>query len=352
MEAGRTTLLANSSVDSMLRLPSTDRTPRVAEIRRLSLDCPADSVWFAGDTAVFVGTHGSILLVPIGGKEHLVAAHGDALLVAAGDGNRVVTAGADGRVLSIEPDGSISEIENVGRQRWVSTIAISKRGIAYGIGRDQFLLREDGTKIQRRGTASLTAIEFSPDGEILAMASREGVSLWEHGSDEVRALRAGAGTATSLRFSRDGLFLTETYYEPLLAVRQMDNDSILIMKGPTERVRSVDWAPSGPTLLASGARHLIVCPILSASGQLSTLPRLFAPYREQAVFIAHHPHEPVAAVSYADGLVLLVRLIDGAEIAIKSPDGETAGLAWSPSGRGLAIARTDGQAILFVIDFD
>lgn len=354
MEAGSTIRMASAPVELTANRPSAgSRVPNVTEVRRHRTDCPVTSVWFAGETAVFVGSDSSMMRVPIGGQEQLLAAHDDVILVSAGDGNRVATAGSDGRVLAIDPDGAITEVGNVGRKRWVSTIAIGPRGVAYGIGRDLFFCSNDGAQLQRHSEAPLTAIAFSPNGETLALASRDGVCLWTPETGQERQLRAGAGPATSLRFSPDGLFLVETYYEPLLAARCLDNDTILVMNGPTARVRSVDWSAFGPTLLASGARHMIVSPILSAGGQLSTLPRLFAPYREQVSVVAHHPLEPIAAVGYADGLILLVRLIDGAEIVLKSADGEApAGLAWSLSGRGLAIGRADGQAILYVIDFN
>jgi len=53
----------------------------------------------------------------------------------------------------------------------------------------------------------------------------------------------------------------------------------------------------------------------------------------------------VVAVGYADGLVLLVRLDDGAEIlARKGADAPVAALAWSATGDMLAIAAEDGDA--------
>ena len=46
-------------------------------------------------------------------------------------------------------------------------------------------------------------------------------------------------------------------------------------------------------------------------------PNLLAPTQALASVVACHPREPVVAVGYADGLVLLVRIEDGAEIVAK-----------------------------------
>ena len=345
-------MIVGPPAGTMAGQQSSLRAPNVLEVRRFKLECGVTGAWFAGEMAVFIGADRSLMQVPIGGRERLVAAHDDVILVSAGDGSRVATAGSDGRVLAIEPDGSIKELTSFDRNRWVSTIAVGDANVAYGIGRDLFVYLGDGSKHQRRSSSPVTAMQFSPDARTLAFAGRDGICLWSPETDKERHLRAGPGSTTSLCFSPDGLLLAETFYEPLLAVRGVEDDSILVMNGPPARVRSVSWASRSPTLLRSGVRHLVVCPILNKGGQLSTLPRLFAPYREQVTVVAHHPQQPLATVGYADGLVLLVRLVDGAEIVLKPPDGGTvAALAWSPLGRGLAIGGMDGQAILFVIDF-
>jgi WD40 repeat protein len=53
----------------------------------------------------------------------------------------------------------------------------------------------------------------------------------------------------------------------------------------------------------------------------------------------------VVAVGYADGLVLLVRIEDGAEIlARKGTGAPVTALAWSATGTALAVGTEDGSA--------
>jgi len=61
--------------------------------------------------------------------------------------------------------------------------------------------------------------------------------------------------------------------------------------------------------------------------------------------VACHPKQDIVAAGYADGMVLLVRLEDGAEILAKRP-GETpvSALAWSADGLLLAFGTESGEA--------
>ena len=70
-----------------------------------------------------------------------------------------------------------------------------------------------------------------------------------------------------------------------------------------------------------------------------------APYPARAVVVACHPTQEVVAVGYADGLALLVRVEDGAEILVrKSSTSPVSALAWRADGRAVAFGTEDGDA--------
>jgi len=74
-------------------------------------------------------------------------------------------------------------------------------------------------------------------------------------------------------------------------------------------------------------------------------PRILAPAEAQAEVVACHPRQDVVAVGYADGLVLLVRVDDGAEVlARKGAGAPITALAWSAVGSLLAFGAEDGDA--------
>ena len=74
-------------------------------------------------------------------------------------------------------------------------------------------------------------------------------------------------------------------------------------------------------------------------------PRILAPSAAQADVVACHPRQEVVAVGFADGMVLIVRVEDGAEVLAKKPGGApVTALAWSVSGNALAFGTEDGEA--------
>jgi hypothetical protein len=74
-------------------------------------------------------------------------------------------------------------------------------------------------------------------------------------------------------------------------------------------------------------------------------PRILAPTQVQAEVVACHPKQEVVAVGYADGLVLLVRIEDGAEVlARKGAVAPITALAWNATGTALAVSAEDGEA--------
>jgi hypothetical protein len=72
---------------------------------------------------------------------------------------------------------------------------------------------------------------------------------------------------------------------------------------------------------------------------------VLAPSEHRVEIVACHPKQEIVAAGYGDGMVLLVRIEDGAEILAKKP-GETpvTALAWSTDGLLLAWGTESGEA--------
>jgi WD40 repeat protein len=117
------------------------------------------------------------------------------------------------------------------------------------------------------------------------------------------------------------------------------------MSGYGARVRSLDWSADGKWLATSGSTQLILWPFQSKDGPMGKTPTLLAPTGELAEVVACHPRQGVVAIGYADGLVLIVRVDDGAEILAKKPgEAPVTALAWSEDGKQLAWGTEAGEA--------
>ena len=74
-------------------------------------------------------------------------------------------------------------------------------------------------------------------------------------------------------------------------------------------------------------------------------PKMLAPHEHRVAIVACHPSQEIVAAGYEDGMVLLVRIEDGAEILARKPGtAPVTALAWHAGGAMLALGTEDGEA--------
>src|SRR5438034_11804876 len=78
------------------------------QVRALPVGMPVSSIYFLGDTAVFVGAEEHAAMVNLAGEVSKVAIHGGAVLCAASDGKRIVTGSDDGKVVALDAKGEVT----------------------------------------------------------------------------------------------------------------------------------------------------------------------------------------------------------------------------------------------------
>jgi hypothetical protein len=117
------------------------------------------------------------------------------------------------------------------------------------------------------------------------------------------------------------------------------------MSGYSARVRSFNWSGDGAYLATSGSEQLILWPFEGKDGPMGQQPKLLAPMQARVSMVACHPKQPVVATGYADGMVLLVRAQDGAEVVARRPGGApVTALAWDHASERLGFGTEHGEA--------
>jgi WD40 repeat protein len=153
------------------------------------------------------------------------------------------------------------------------------------------------------------------------------------------------GSHLGVTFSPDGRFLVTTMQEPMLHGWRLADRKHMRMSGYAAKVRSVSWTADGKGLATSGADQLIIWPFHSKEGPMGKTPKMLAPYEHDVVTVACHASEAVVAIGYADGLVMLARIEDGAEILARKPgNAPITALAWNVAGTLFAFGSEDGEA--------
>ena len=321
--------------------------PSVAErARPLATGAPVVNVHFLGSTAGFVLGEEALVLVAMDGTQARVAVHGGAILSCAADGKRIVTGGDDGKVIVSDTAGRSTPVATDAKRRWIDRVAVARGGaIAWSAGKETFVQIGNGTAQTLELPSTVGGLAFAAKGFRLAIAHYNGATLWFPNAKAEPERLAWKGSHLGATVSPDGRFLVTAMQEPALHGWRLIDRKDMRMQGYSARVRSLDWTAGGKWLATSGSTQLILWPFQSKDGPMGKTPRLLAPTETQVEIVACHPRELITAVGYADGLILIVRIDDGAEILARKPgDAPVTALAWNNAGTLLAFGTEDGAA--------
>lgn len=328
--------------------PSATERPSVAAgTRRVVTGAPIVAAHFIGDTAGFVLGEQALLLVPVQGGEQRVVVHEGGILCAACDGERIITGGDDGRLVAVDASATARALAADAKRRWIDRVALGPNGaVAWSAGKTAAVRTAHGVERTLDVPSTVGGLAFAPKGVRLAVSHYNGVTLWFPNAPGAEPERFDwKGSHLAVTFDPGGRFLITAMQEPQLHGWRLADRKPMRMSGYSAKVRSMDWTADRKWLCSAGAEQLILWPFQSKDGPMGKAPRMLAPHPTRVVRVACHPREDVVAVGYADGLVLLVRVEDGAEILANKPGAAAvSALAWRADGKALAFGTEDGEA--------
>ncbi len=328
-------------------MSDTRDSPSVIErTRAVAAGTAVVGAHFVQDVPAFVLGEEAVLLAPKGAAERRVAAHDGGILASAGDGTRLVTGGDDGKVVAIDAAGKASVVGQDPKHRWIDHVALGPGGaVAWSAGKQAFARTGAGEARSIEAPSTVGGLAFAPKGVRLALTHYNGASLWFPKTAAEPERLEWKGSHLSVSFSPDGKFLVTAMQEPVLHGWRLADRRHMRMSGYSAKVRSLDWSADGKWLASAGSEQLILWSFQSKDGPMGKAPRMLAPYPARAVIVSCHPSDAVAAVGYADGLLLLVRIEDGAEILAKKPGAApVTALGWRADGAALAFGTEAGEA--------
>jgi len=325
----------------------TASLPTLADrVRPIAADGAIVGVHFLGDTPVFVLGEEALLFAPEQ-SEKRVRVHGGAILSSASDGERIVTGGDDGKVMVATAGGAVSEYASDDKKRWVDQLALGPDGaLAWSAGKAAHVLTGKGEQRLYEAPSTVAGLAFAPKGFRVAIAHYNGVSLWFPNAAGAKPEKLEwKGSHLSAAFSPDGRFVVTAMQEPMLHGWRLPEGQHMRMSGYSARVRSLGWTADGEFLATSGSEQLILWPFDGKDGPMGRQPKLMAKSQARVSVVACHPRQPVVAVGYADGVVVLVRIDDGALILVKGEGtSPVSAFGWAASGQILAFGTEAGEA--------
>ena len=330
-----------SVTDTRAQIPSV-----VGRTRPLKTDAPVVAAHFLGQTAIFVLGEEALLFLSRAGEARTIPVHGGAVLASAADASRIVTGGDDGKVVATDAEGKSITLASDARHRWIDHVAAGPAGAtAWSAGREVFVRTAKRAERTLAVPSTGGGLAFAPKGLRLAVAHYNGVTLWFVNAQSEPDVLQWKGSHLGARMSPDGRFLVTSMQEPALHGWRLADRKDMRMSGYSARVRSFEFTAGGKWLATSGSNQLVLWPFQGKDGPMGKTPRILAPAQPQIEVVACHPKQEVVAAGYTDGLVLLVRIEDGAEVlARKGAGAPITALAWSASGAALAFGAEDGEA--------
>lgn len=318
----------------------------VSRTRPLDVGASVVAAHFLGRDAAFVAGEEAIVLVAPDGSQQRVAAHAGGILSSASDGNRILTGGDDGEIAAIGADGKTQTIAADDKRRWIDHVAAGPdAAVAWTAGKSVFARTGKGEVKSIDIPSSAGGLAFAPKGFRLAIAHYNGVSLWFPNAAAKPEFLEWKGVHYHPSISPDGKFIVTCMQEPMLHGWRIADGKHMRMSGYSTRVRSLGWSADGGSLATGGSEQVILWPFKGKDGPMGQQPRLLAPHSARCAVVACHPKQDVVAAGFADGMVMLVRIGDAAEILARRPDGApVTALVFSADGNQLAFGCENGSA--------
>ena len=211
----------------------------------------------------------------------------------------------------------------------------------------------------RRGETEPTALEhataigalaFSPDGQQLAVACDDQVTLWKVAEKPEKQIElTPCQNPISLAWSPDHKKLALGQEKAGVTVWQLDGkDHITLLDYPAP-VRSLAWTDDSDTLATSGAFRLIAWPLnqLKSNGVDPTSLDTGKPSLTVVEAICRHPTRPLIAAGYENGMLIITQIGKPDELVIKTEgQGAISTIRWSGSAGYVALGSSQGLATI------
>lgn len=323
---------------------------------------------FVDETPCFAGADG-VLHAPAWSRAIQAAEGGFTAIAASATGNCLLTGGEDGtvrRLSTVYAQGKHSSpeprLELLAKTdgKWIDYLAAAPQdgGFAFSCGRKLYFgaangkntIKADAEKLcplrEFSLERSVEGLNFGPKGLRLAAARYNGVSLFWPGTESKPVELEWKGAHTGVVFSPDRRYIVTTMQENALHGWRLSDGQHLRMSGYPAKVKSLSWSVNGRYLATSGAPAAIIWPFIGKDGPMNKAPLELGTRGDSMVScVACHPQHEMAAIGYADGMILFVRFADGKETVLRrGGKGQITALNWDKAGLRLAFGAESGEA--------
>ena len=173
------------------------------------------------------------------------------------DGQQIISAGFHLKIWDIY---TLREILTIRHDEWIYTLAFSDDGelLAYGDTSGKIVVRNIRTHQEitefQADSDLITAVRFSPDNNTLASGGLNGgIKLWNIKNWELIGTLPTNGTVTDINYSPDGSILANSDFEAVNLWKIENGEKITTLTGHKGWVNSAVFSPDGQSLSSGGS---------------------------------------------------------------------------------------------------
>jgi WD40 repeat protein len=268
-----------------------------------------------------------------------------AIISACAQGASLLLGGDDGTLRRMNSDGTCADITNFGR-KWLEHVQFGDGVIATSTGKTLHLIEiKTGKGLSIDHASSISGISFDARGKRLAVSHYNGATLhWASGKGTPQTLE-WKGSHIGVLLSPDAKFVVTAMQELALHGWKLPEAKNMRMAGYPAKTRSMAWSTKGKWLATSGAPAVVCWPFFHKDGPMGKGPIEFTgPDEALVTAVACHPKQDILAAGFENGLVLLFRMDDAADILVANANGSAvSSIAFSSDGKQMGFIRENGS---------